>query len=109
MCVVSMVGDFYRDKWDGKPWVPSILPGVVPMTPGNPPYRPFEEVSKEEFDALKKDVQEMKELLKRAVEYDRRTNQPNCEMEEKVALLKAVAKAVDVDLSDVFGGKNGQA
>lgn len=100
MCVVSMIGDHYSDKWKDK-W-------NNPLNPFMPtPLKPFTGfVSKEEFDALKKEVQEMKELLERAVEYDKRTNQPHCEMEEKVALLKKVAEAVGVDLSEIFGKNN---
>lgn len=44
----------------------------------------------------------MKELLKRAVKYDRDNDQPNCEMEEKIQFLREVAKYVGVDLNDVF-------
>ena len=48
----------------------------------------------------------MKKLLIRAAEYDKRNNEPNCEMEDKVALLKKVAEMVGVDLKEVFGEKN---
>ena len=107
MCVVSMVGDFYGDKWREKPWIQPNLP-YVPGTGTNPQPIPefkidFGQVSKEEFDALKKEVQDMKKLLERAVEYDKKNNEPNCEMEDKVALLKQVAKMVGVDLSEIFG------
>lgn len=92
MCIVSMVGDFYNDKW----------------TKGNfasPPvfYPP---VSREEFDALKREVQDMKELLKRAKVYDEQNGEPDCQMEEKLEVLRKVAEMVGVDLSDVIGDKN---
>lgn len=97
MCTVSMIGDYYGDKWNPlKDWgrAPNLIPG---------PHQPFEfPVTRTEFDALRKDVLEMKELLKRAVEYDKKNNEPHCEQEEKIALLKQVAKFVGVDLSDVF-------
>jgi hypothetical protein len=99
MCVVSMVGDHYKDKW--KDW-PSVF-NPEPFLPSKPVF-PFPNlVSKEEFEALKAEVEEMKKLLERAVEYDKRTNQPHCEMEDKVALLKKVAEYVGVDLSEIFG------
>lgn len=95
MCVMSMVGDHYNDKWKDKQWTwPSINPSVG--------YPPLNTVSKQEFDALKAEVLEMKLLLLRAAEYDKRTDQPHCEMEEKVALLKRVASMVGVSLEDVF-------
>jgi tRNA U34 2-thiouridine synthase MnmA/TrmU len=60
-------------------------------------------VSREEFEALKKEVLEMKALLIKAKEYDERNNEPNCEMEDKVKLLKQVADMVGVDLKEIFG------
>jgi hypothetical protein len=51
---------------------------------------------------LKKEVEEMKELLKRAVEYDERNNEPHCEIEEKVEVLKKVAELLGVDLDSIF-------
>lgn len=105
MCTVSMIGDHYGDKWN--PLIPSGEQGPYPQPKTvedwsqilNPPVR------KSDFDALKKDVEEMKALLKRAIKYDEMNNEPHCEMEEKVALLKAVAKIVGVDLSEIFGNE----
>ncbi len=93
MCVVSMIGDHYNDIWKISPPIPDWK---------YPFCAPIPEVSRAEFETLKKTVEEMKELLIKAKEYDARTNQPNCEMEEKVELLKNVAKAVGVDLSEIF-------
>jgi hypothetical protein len=98
-----MVGDFYSDKWKQ----PNIQPN--PIFPSKPPVSiqdllqfPSPTISREEFESLKREVLEMKELLKRAVDYDKRNNEPHCEMEEKVALLKKVAEYVGVTLEDVF-------
>lgn len=66
-------------------------------------FPPAPEVSRADFDALKREVEEMKKLLLRAKKYDEETGQPDCEMEDKVALLKKVAQLVGVDLSEVFG------
>ena len=44
-------------------------------------------VPKEEFDKLKAEVEHMKKLLIKAKLYDEANNEPNCEMEEKVAFF----------------------
>jgi len=98
MCVVSMIGDHFHDKWkdnqlvNPNPFQPITTTGTYT----------FDLVTRSEFEALKKEVLEMKELLKRAVEYDKNNNQPHCEMDEKVALLKKVAELVGISLDDVF-------
>lgn len=113
MCVVSMIGDHYRDKWR-KTW-PSIYPSPGNGLPGyywdgvwtdnfdNNKTVVAEPISRKEFDALRKDVEEMKELLKRAKEYDERNGEPDCEVDEKMDLLRRVAKFVGVGLDDVIG------
>ena len=96
MCSVSAIGDYYTDRWTHDvDWMETI-DKIVRRTPTNP------EVTREEFEELKKEVILMKELLMVAKAYDQRTGQPDCEMEEKVDLLKKVADAVGVDLAEVF-------
>lgn len=92
MCVVSMVGDHFNEKWKDKNFQFPNLGG----------YPPLSVIQAGELEELKKEVREMKLLLLRAVEYDKRNNEPACEMEEKVALLKKVAELVGVSLEDVF-------
>lgn len=96
MCVVSMIGDHYNDKWRDldllKNW---------PQPSTTQTYYP-PQVSREEFDRLKAEVEEMKKLLIKAKIYDEENNEPNCEMEDKVALLKKVAEMVGVSLDDIF-------
>ena len=94
MCVVSMIGDFYNDKWT--PLEPIIY------LPSSTNFTFTTGVSQEEFDKLKKEVQDMKELLKRAKIYDEHNNEPNCEMEDKMNFLRMVAKYVGIDLDDVL-------
>lgn len=94
MCVVSMVGDVYTERWK------NLYPPEK-LNPINNNY--FPTVSREEFDHLKREVEMLKELLKKAKEYDEKTNQPDCEQEEKIALIKKVAEMVGVDLKDVLG------
>ena len=94
MCVVSMIGDHYDT------WLPKKYPDTFPHWPVLPHTQ---DVSRQEFDALKKDVEEMKDLLRRAKDYDARNNEPDCEIEEKMALLKRIAELVGIDLNDVIG------
>lgn len=90
MCVVSMVGDHYGRKFDqiDQAWFKGELKR------GGPTW--------DEFQSLKKEVEEMKILLKKAVEYDRKNNEPACQNEEKIEFLKKVAELVGVDISEVF-------
>ena len=106
MCVVSMVGDHYRDKW--WPQQPNF-----PTQPFTSPTIPIDwelllkkpAPTREEFDVLKKEVEELKSLSKRAKEYDEKNNEPNCEIEDKMKFLREVAKLVGVDLDEVLNNK----
>jgi hypothetical protein len=91
MCMVSNIGDVY-----GKKWTP--LPEIIQQ----PVFYPVSEVSRAEFDALRKEVVELKKLLEAAKRFDEATGQPDCEMGEKIAILRKVAEAVGVNLDDVF-------
>jgi len=88
MCAYSFVADHYNDKFKY----------VAPYLPWPEPYRKPEgaprEITREEFERLREDVAEMKRLLERADEYDKRTGQPDCEMDEKLALLRKIAEFV---------------
>ena len=100
MCTVSMIGDHFHDKWTD-PWpyqtIPAPLAPTVTISPHYPP-----EVTKAEFEKLRQEVLEMKALLKRAKLYDEKNGEPDCEIEDKMELLRRVAKAVGVDLDDVL-------
>lgn len=95
MCVVSNIGDGFHDQWTRPYWTPSRPEPVVNWN--------FSEISKEEFDALKREVELMKQLLIKAKLYDEETGQPDCSMESKVATLRKVAEAMGVSLEEVFG------
>lgn len=103
MCTVSMIGDEFSDRW--KKYVPNPLNSQQPFNPLSPHTPTFTGpvVTKQEFDDLKKEVELMKSLLKRAKIYDEQNGEPNCEMEDKIKLLKQIAEFVGVDLSEVFG------
>lgn len=75
MCVVSMIMDHYHDKW---------LPYV------HPTYQP------PPVDITQKEVEELRKLLKRAKEYDERTGQKDCELEDKKRRIKDLADQLGV-------------
>src|SRR5690242_14115830 len=105
MCAVSMVMGHYEDKWDPlRRWKEQQTPPFAPF----PNQWPTQDVSKD-IEQLRKEVQDMKELLKRAIKYDQDNNQADCELEEKKKFLKAVAEAVGLTLDDVFPKEAGDA
>lgn len=101
MCVVSAVSDPYR-KQDMWPNWPNIIPFPEPNIQPMPAKDFYKAVTREEFEALKRDVEELRILLVNARQYDIANGEPDCEMEDKVAIIKAIAKMVGVDLGDVF-------
>lgn len=121
MCFVSYVGDHYTDGWKDKyPWPIVTTPGTIPNTTNPFPQQPYipdpkktdelilsklfqREITRQEFDDLKKEVEEMKKILTLAAEYDKKNNEPHCEMEQKVDLLKKMAGLFGISLDDVFG------
>jgi hypothetical protein len=92
-----MIGDHYSDKWRGQPWTQPNPPAL-----GGAGWAGVF-VSRHEFDKLKAEVEDMKALLARAKAYDERNNEPDCEMDEKMDLLRKVAKLVGISLDDVIG------
>lgn len=98
MCVVSIIGDYYRDKFTN----PQQWPGIQPYVQTSPTFILPPPITREEFENLKKEVAEMQVLLRRAKVYDAENGEPACEMEEKVNLLRRVAQLVGVDLRDVL-------
>jgi hypothetical protein len=90
MCTVSFIGTEWNLTVPER--YPQFFPNLDPST-----------VSREEFEALRKEVQELKILLLAAKRFDEATGQADCEMEEKVELIKNIAELVGVDLDEVFG------
>jgi hypothetical protein len=82
MCVVSMVMDHYWDKW--QPYIaplenkPNWTPPIAPVDP--------------------KEIEEFRKLLERAREYDRKNNEPDCELAEKRQKLLDLAKQLGVEI-----------
>lgn len=99
MCVYSAIGDYAQQTWPKR--YPDLVPWVTPG-PHTIHFPPVPSPTKEQFDSLVREVEALKELLKAAKVYDELTHQPDCEMEEKIELIRNVAKFVGVDLSDVL-------
>lgn len=91
MCTVSMVGDHFNE-WFKQPQYQQT-------------FTHFPEVTKAEFEKLKNDVEQMRQLLIRAKLYDEKNNEPNCEIEEKMATLRKIAELVGINLDDVIKPK----
>lgn len=99
--MVSNIGDGFRETFPQQ-W-PNVWPHVSPTTEPQQPYiHHISEVSRQEFDALKREMEELKKLLQAAKCFDEATGQPDCEMGDKVELIKRIAKMVGVELGDVF-------
>lgn len=89
MCTYSMIADHFTDKWQRSPVYAPFF---------HPPVNGTDHVSRLEFEALRKEVADVKELLIKAKDYDARNGEPDCEMADKVELLRKIAKLVGVDL-----------
>jgi len=87
MCVVSNIGNGFKQDW------PTQWPHVDPLKPIEP------QVSREEFNQLKRQMEELKELLKAAKKYDEATGQPDCEQGDKVELILKLAEQLGVEIS----------
>lgn len=85
MCVVSMIMDHYDDKWNKKIQEPKTIPFTYP--PLTIPH-----VTQEE-------IEEFRRLLERAREYDKRNNEPDCEMESKKKRILDLAKELGVEIN----------
>jgi hypothetical protein len=93
MCVVSNIGDDWRNKF----------PDRWPNFPTNPiPQYPIPQISRYEFDELKREMEALKKLLQEAKKFDEATGQQDCEMESKVKFIKQIAEALGVDMTGVF-------
>lgn len=108
MCVVSMVTQHYLDKWP-VPQAPYVAPYPGGSYPGNHPWTnptipaeqpiDLEKLNKllrptptqEESLQFRNDMAEFKLLLERAREYDKRNNEPNCELDSKKTAIRALA------------------
>lgn len=93
MCMVSYIGDSFKKDWD------DIFYPQFPYWPDT------SKSDKAKIEALRKEVKALKKLLLTAQKYDKETGQPDCEVDEKVKLLKDIAKVLKIDMGKVFKEK----
>lgn len=87
MCVVSNVGDYWQRRLPERyPWVQQ------------PQQLGLAGVSQEDFDKLRTDVEEIKRQLSEARKIDAAEGNADCGTEEKLALIREVARLIGVDL-----------
>lgn len=102
MCV-SMIAKDWQDQFPNRRPNFQFQPQAVPNQGDLQRFlERHDSVSRVEFDALKAELESLKKLLIAAKQYDKETNQPDCEDAEKIALFRGLAKMLGVDLSDVF-------
>ncbi len=99
MCVVSNVGDDWsrREKWPDWPTqipFPDRSPAIIPE---NTIYN-----LKLENVKLRIQVEQMKRELEEARRQDIREGNADCEMEEKVIILKKIAALFGIELKEIF-------
>lgn len=70
-----MVGETFRKHWEPEPWYPKPWPDY--HTTGGP------NISKQEFEDLKKEVALLKDLLKAAKAYDVKNNEQTARTTKK--------------------------
>ena len=80
MCVVSMVMDHYNQRWNEL-----IQQPYQPNFPREPVITDAE-------------IREFRKLLDRAREYDKRNNEPDCELEVKKKQLLDLAKELGMEI-----------
>lgn len=89
MCVVSMIMDHYKER--------------MPEWPPKPPttVQPFTiDFTLETWKAeINRRLDEMEKLIKTAKEYDKRNNEPDCELDSKRIALKRLAKEMGIEIS----------
>lgn len=117
MCVVSMIQEHYKDKW-GKPpyrWPqqdPYQWPNQDPyLSPPSESEESFKERLKKFMDEVNKqpadkgpvqkpisneEIEEFRQLLTKAREYDQKNNQPDCGLEDKRKRLLELAEELGV-------------
>lgn len=91
MCVVSMIMDHYTDKW--RPLIPQYPDSITapwqqePIVPITVPALTPEQ------------IEEFRQLYEKAKEYDKRNNEPNCELDEKRKALKEIARQLGIEIA----------
>ena len=92
MCVVSMITDHYYDKWRSYPYKQGE---IIPTIPNDPLTAPTPSPITQE------EINEFRELLERARQYDIENNEPDCELKEKRDRLLKLAEELGVNIDFV--------
>ena len=79
MCTVSMVMDWGKDQFPG--WKEQFI------LQHNPDY-----------EGLRRRVEELEKLLRKAAKYDEDNGEPNCELESKKRALQAMADELGIKI-----------
>lgn len=82
-----MIMDYYLDKWNQPPYKSTPEPITWPIP--QPVVSPLTE----------QEITELRKLLQRAKEYDEKTNQKDCELEEKKEKLRKLAKELGIEIN----------
>ena len=93
-----MIADHYHNKWNE--WY--NLPNKIPNLPQpNQPIFPYQIVPNQPAPRVptQEEIDEFYKLLERAKEYDKKNNEPDCELEEKKELLRALALKLGIEIS----------
>ena len=94
MCVVSMIMDHYDDEWRRKLTAPP--PTWVPMVPYTVPNSVPHPAA-----PTQQEIEEFRRLLERAREYDKKNNEPDCELVEKRQKILKLAEELGIKVDFV--------
>lgn len=100
MCVMSMIMDHKFDEWNKRyyePTTPFVWPVVIPI----PPLPWVKSPVPVPMPPTQEELDEFRRLLERGREYDKKHNQPDCELEEKRTKLKRMAEELGVKIDFV--------
>lgn len=104
MCNVSAVGDQFSDMWRLRfQGISPLQPSLQPSLQWPPMQGLVPSISRQEFDELRREVAEMKLLLKEAKAKDEQAGEPECQHEDKLTILRKMAELVGINLDDVLG------
>lgn len=103
MCVYSMIADHYIEKWEPRrrdPFYPHPQEPIYPQRQNEYDIERINELLKPKPPAITpEEIEEFRRLLERAREYDKRNNEPACELESKKDTLRRIAKELGVEIN----------
>lgn len=85
MCTVSMIADYYMDKYQ-------------PLYNLHLPIKHASNIQL--YNRVRNEIKDLGEILRIAKIYDKRHDEPNCEVTTKLDFLRSVAHMVDINLDD---------